>query len=360
MLESDMARLASWQKTLLTAQNEALLAARLYNEPFMPRVFEGFVIHMHIAWLYLLQAEFTQKGIDFRVKKNGKSNRFEIVDGEHKTWDLASSARERWKSEPQSPVRLNLEFFIKLRNRIEHRYKQNDDVMLAFVAGKSHAFLLNFEEELTNSFGIEYSLANKLRFPVFIGTFTEESESTLLRLNSKMPAELKTFISEYDASMEDDVLASSQYSFRLRVTLDKVNSDADLSMKFIRDEDLSPAERRALESEAKTGKVIVRTKVQAVYNANLIKPGEVMKQVHSRIPFVFNQHHATRASYNLKVRPPKGAGNPEATNTDLCVFDHVNKCYLYTPSYVELLVRKCKTLKGFKEVTGIEPRRKYS
>jgi hypothetical protein len=45
--------------------------------------------------------------------------------------------------------------------------------------------LLNFEEELTSTFGSGYSLASILRFPIFIGIFTTEGteahESHFLR-----------------------------------------------------------------------------------------------------------------------------------------------------------------------------------
>ncbi len=232
-----MAKSSSWQRTLVTAQNEALLAAKLYNEPFIPRVFEGFVVHMHLAWLYLLQAKFIHEGVDFRVRQSKRKDRFEMVDGEHKTWDLASSVKERWKDAPNDPVRMNLEFFIKLRNRIEHRYRRNDDVMLAFVSGKSHALLLNFEEEMTSTFGSKYSLANKLRFPVFIGTFTAPAEEAVVKLNSLLPAELKNFVAEYDSGMEESVLSSSKYSFRLRVNLEKVTSDANMSITYVREEE---------------------------------------------------------------------------------------------------------------------------
>jgi hypothetical protein len=38
------------------SKDEAVLAVRLYNDPSEARSFEGFVVHMHLAWLYLLHA----------------------------------------------------------------------------------------------------------------------------------------------------------------------------------------------------------------------------------------------------------------------------------------------------------------
>ncbi|MFC3761579.1 DUF3644 domain-containing protein [Tenggerimyces flavus] len=48
------------------SRDEASLAVRLYNDPAEMRSFEGFVIHMHLAWLYLLHAEFIRDGVDHR------------------------------------------------------------------------------------------------------------------------------------------------------------------------------------------------------------------------------------------------------------------------------------------------------
>lgn len=38
----------------------------MYNDPAETRAFEAFVVHMHLAWLYLLHAEFLRDGTDFR------------------------------------------------------------------------------------------------------------------------------------------------------------------------------------------------------------------------------------------------------------------------------------------------------
>ncbi len=38
------------------SRDEASLATRLYNDPAEVRSFEGFAVHMHLVWLYLLHA----------------------------------------------------------------------------------------------------------------------------------------------------------------------------------------------------------------------------------------------------------------------------------------------------------------
>jgi len=105
---------------------------------------------MHLAWLYLLQAEFTKAGIDYRYREQD-GRRFVRVDGEPKTWELAKCVRETWASE-NDPVRRNLEFFVGLRNKIEHRFQE---AIGSAVAGHAQAMILNYEAELTDSFGPE-------------------------------------------------------------------------------------------------------------------------------------------------------------------------------------------------------------
>jgi hypothetical protein len=83
-----------------TSRDEASLAVRLYNDPAEPRSFESFVVHVHLAWLYLLHAELTRDGVDFRYwRMVGKVRRLDKVDDEAKLWELSRCVQERWPSE---------------------------------------------------------------------------------------------------------------------------------------------------------------------------------------------------------------------------------------------------------------------
>ena len=77
---------------------EALLAVELYNTSGGRRSLEAFVVHMHLAWLYLLHAEFLRDGVDFRYweQRTDRRRRLVRIDGEPKTWELARCARQRW------------------------------------------------------------------------------------------------------------------------------------------------------------------------------------------------------------------------------------------------------------------------
>ncbi len=229
-----MPRPARWKSSVDAACAEACLAVRLYNDPSEPRSFEGFVVHMHLAWLYLLHAEFQRDHVDYRYRQKDRPRRLERVDGEPKRWELAKSVAERWPG--QTPERANIEFFIALRNKIEHRFTRFQQELALAVGGKSQALLLNFEEELSSQFGARFSLATKLRFPVFIGSFTTEGQQALERLHARLPSELKQFIVRSARNLPDEVRDDDKYDLRLRVFLELVKNPAAgcPSVSFVR------------------------------------------------------------------------------------------------------------------------------
>jgi tetratricopeptide (TPR) repeat protein len=208
------------------SRDEASLAVRLYNDPAEVRSFEGFVVHVHLAWLYLLHAELTRDNIDYRYWRQDNPRLLEKVDGEPKRWELAKCVKERWPDE-KHPVRANLDFFIGLRNRVEHRYARQQQALAAVVGGQAQALLLNYEEELVAQFGPAASLATRLRFPVFVGSFTDEGERTLRRLRGSLPASLRRFISDYHANLEPSTSDDPRFELRLRV-LQELAPNVDL------------------------------------------------------------------------------------------------------------------------------------
>ncbi|MEW1960163.1 DUF3644 domain-containing protein [Kineococcus sp. NPDC059986] len=343
------------------SRDEAALAVRLYNDPAETRSFEGFVVHMHLAWLYLLHAQLERDGTDYRYWKparDGKAPRLDKVDGEPKRWELSKCVQERW-SDPKDPVRANLTFFIGLRNKIEHRYARQQDALTAAVGGLAQAFLLNYEEELTGQFGARLSLATRLRFPIFVGSFTTEGEKTLRRLRKQLPAQLRTFIAAFTAGLDPETSNDPRYEFRLRVVQELAPKDPDaLAVQFTRLSDLTDEQRELVEQMGRQGAVIVREQRRSVVGQDLLKPGEVVKQVQELLPYRFNMTNFTEAWTRYEVRPVTGSETPERTDERYCFYDARHKDYGYTKAYARKLARECNSLEGFKKVTGRYPKDK--
>lgn len=351
-----MARPRRWAATLGAARDEAALAVRLYNDAAEARACEGFVVHMHVAWLYLLHARFIQGGIDYRYRDRDKPSRFVRVDGEAKRWELSRCALERWP-DGADPVRKNLEFFIALRNEIEHRpVRANLNLALA-VSGHAQALLLNFEDELTSTFGSEYSLATLLRFPVFIGSFTTEGAEALRHLRDRLPATLRRFIADFHDGLSDDLASDSRFELRLRVVLEQAKREPDaLAIQFTRWDDLTDEQKKIAAELGKRGQTIIREQKRAIVGHGLLKPREAEQSVAATVPYVFNSHHFLRAWQIKGIRPARGGAFPERTDERYCIYDALSSSYGYTGAWVKWLIKECNTAEGFKRVTGKQAR----
>jgi len=353
-----MARPPRWQATLDASVEEACLAVRLYNDAAESRSFEGFVVHMHLAWLYLLHAEFLRDGTDYRYWDTRYKKRLLRIDGEPKRWELERCLRERWSGK-QEPVCANLSLFIRLRNRLEHRHAHADAALMITLAGHAHALLLNYEEEVTSQFGDDHSLAVRLRIPLFVGTFSPQGEQALRKLRRALPIDLRGFLTEYESGLDDEVARDPRYEFRLRATVELAPKDPEaVAVQFTHYADMTDEERAAVEEMGRKGQVIVRDRKQPVSGLGRVMPTPAAAEVQAGIPYVFNVSHFAAAWRLGGIRPPSGDPTPDRTNPDFCEFDEPTKSYRYTRAYVKHLIKKCSTPEGFKSITGMEPRPK--
>ncbi len=336
------------------AIDEALLAVDLYNQPKQPRRLEGFLVHMHIAWLYLLHAQLRRNGIDFRYRlANGH---FDRIDGEPKTWDLAKCVKEKWLQ--AGPVRKNLELSIGLRNKVEHRYHK----AIALVAtGYAQALLLNFEQELTSTFGERYSLGEQLRFPIFVGSITAHGRAQIEQLRTQLPRDTRDFIANFESGLDPNITADQRYEFRINL-VPKLGprSEADSSMTFVREDELTEEERASLQELGRAGRVVVREQTRPVASAGFYKPAVVAEHIEARIPFEFKVYHVVRAWRTLRCRPAGGDAHPERTDERYCIYDEPHRDYLFTPAFVDKVVRETSTAVKFKAFTGLEAQTKAS
>jgi hypothetical protein len=244
---------------------------------------------------------------------------------------------------------------------VEHRFAREQQALAAAVSGQAQALLLNYEEELTAEFGVASSLATKLRFPVFIGSFTDEGEKALARQRQKLPASVRTFIADYNAGLDPAVSADPRYQLRLRVVLELVRHDSDaLAVQFTRYDDLSDAEKEFVEQLGRKGQVVVRDRIRSVVGASELRPIDVVKAVRERIPFDFNMDDFVQAWKRLGVRPEGKDPHPERTDEKYCTYDQRHRDYGYKKAYVEKLVREASTAPKFTKLTGKTPREKLT
>src|SRR3972149_5918974 len=106
------------KKCLCKAQDSALLAVEMYNKPAIRFKSSGYIVLMVISWTALYHAIFYRKNIKPIYRQPG-SRRFLLIEGDFKYWELHTCLEKYYKTDTQNPVRKNLEFFIRLRNKIE-------------------------------------------------------------------------------------------------------------------------------------------------------------------------------------------------------------------------------------------------
>lgn len=342
-----MAARPKWWHILQGSRHEALLAVDLYNRAALERSLEGFILHMHIAWLYVLHARFLRDDVDYRYRKDNRQ--FVRVDGEIKSWDLGRCLGEAFP-DANNPVRCNVEFFIKIRNKIEHRYEA---ALAPVLAGKTQALVFNYEETLTEWFGPSGALGESLRFPVFLSNLTPGAVEALKAVHRGLPKRLTSFIREHDDSLPSVVAEDWRYDFRVFLLPQTgPKTENDVVMRFLREDEMTPEQREARD----VVQTIVRNKSISVQNKGRHKPSQVAAMVATRLALKFTISHHVAAWRHFQVRPKQGAQRPELTEDRFCLWDEPHKDYLYTDAWVSKLVRELADPLIFEGVTGRVPK----
>lgn len=336
---------------VMAAREEALQAVEIHNSPLSLRPLEGFLVHLHIAWLYVLHAGFERGGVDYRYRlPNG---RYDRVDGEPKTWDLAKSIKERWPAS-SDPVRINLELTAALRNKVEHRYERGLQVV---SYGFTQALTINFENELM-SFGEEYSIADRVHLPVSLSAFTREGAAAMVAAQAQLPKRLRDWIIDYRSGLSEQVQTSRAFEFRIEITQKRApRSEADMAVEFVRLEDLTAEELEAYEALEKTGRVIIREK--AAPDPGWMKPSTAAKEIQDELGWRFGASaEFPKAWAHYEVRPPGTATGDARKKTDLtyCKWDATFEQYVYNKAFVAKVVEDCSTEHGFEAVVGWPPK----
>jgi Protein of unknown function (DUF3644) len=322
------------------ARESALLALQVYNNPTTVFRTEGFAVLMVVAWTALFHAIFESNGTSYFYVNDDGSPR--IVDGDEKAWELAKCTEVYWPGE-QNATKRNLDFFVRLRNKIEHRYVPAID---PHVAGECQALILNFDSMLVEEFGNYFAIRDAIAIPLQTSSVRVASQTEALRkLQAQHFDEVKQFIDTYRGTLPDSIYDDQAYAFRVFLMPKTGNhrNSSDLAIEFVR---ASDAERASLQSQI----VAIKDRQVSVANANLRKAKEVVRDVASRLKLPFNMTHHFRASVRYAARKP---GKFDATGCDprYCIPDPLHRDYGWTDAWVELLVSKLTNPDEYAAVT---------
>jgi hypothetical protein len=332
-------------KTTLEASiDSALLAVEVYNKPRTAFRSEAYIALMIMAWTRLFHAHFHATiGDRYYYKKKG---RYEIVDGEKKAWELGTCLKKY--SKLAGPVEKNLQFFIGLRNKIEHRHIDKREVD-ALIFGECQALLYNYENLLIQLFGSQCALNEALVYSLqFSHLRTPRQEHANKAALSKDLSDVVGYIEKYRSALDDADYDSQEYSIKL-LQVPKISNTnrADAAIEFVKWDELSQEDRAAYEQIA----IIIKDKrvVVSAVNVKRLKPSSVVEQVNRDLGKRVLTQNLHVVLYKLfGVRPQNGADDPFDTNAEYCLFDETHNDYVYQDSWVEFLVH-------YFQVSGFSP-----
>ena len=330
------------KQSLEKSRDCALLAIETYNKPAIKFRSGGYVVLMVISWTSLFHAIFYRRKIKpYRREKD--SIRFQTKDDDYCYWSLDECLQEYFKTDTQNPIRKNLEFFIPLRNKIEHKsLPQIDPDLFA----ECQAMLLNYDKILEKEFGLDFCIRESLSFSLQL---FPSSENLAAAIKSNPDAKkVKAFIEKYRSTLTTDILESGQYSFKafLLQVANHQSKDA-LPIQFFRYDQLTEEEKENVSKFA----VLVKEKEKSVSGKDLLLPSKVVKLVQKGLgnPKVdrsgikkdkFNQETHTRCWKKYNVRPANGSANKSTTDTRYCIYNELSNQYGYTKDWVTFLTEK--------------------
>lgn len=306
------------------ARESATLAVDIYNKPRTSFRSGGFIVLMCIAWLSLIHSIFEKEKRQYFYKEG---NKYKKIDGEKKAWELGKSAEEYfWLDDPRFK---NIDFFIKLRNKVEHRFMPSIDADLVW---ECQASLINFENLLVHEFWEKYSLLEHLFVPL---QFTSRK-----RLIPKEVEEKKTleFIKQYRDSIDQTISQSQEYSFKMFIVpkLGNHRNTSDVAVEFVKFDPHNPEDMEKYE------KVLIGIKEKQVLVANQWKyrPSKILEIIEKTTGVRRNASWHTSMWKKYKVRPSKWSSDPKNCNSKYCQFDEASttKDYIYTDEWIKLLV----------------------
>jgi hypothetical protein len=325
-----MARLSKQTKSLLDkARDSATQAISVFNDPRSSFRTGNFTVLMTIAWTALLHSHFERNKIKYFYTQ--PSGRYVKIDYERKAWDLGDSVKQLF--EENDPVRKNIELFIRLRNKIEHRNLPGIDQELM---GECQAFVLNFENWLTNNYGGEASLIDTMFVPIQLTSARRVLPKT------KSEEKIIEFIKNYRNILTPDILNSQQYAFKafLVPKIGNHRSSSDIAIEFVKYDENNPQEMEKYEKMV----VMIKEKTVPIANDGLLRPKNVLFELSNRgIKKTTNWHTSMWQKYN--VRPATKAKDKTKTKGEFCIYNKPYNDYLYTPKWVDFLAKEASSKK---------------
>ncbi len=318
---------------LESAIDSALLAVEVYNKPRTTFRSQAYIALMIMAWTRLFHAHFNNTiGDRYYYKKN---SRYQMIDGEKKAWEISECIKQF--SDLSEPVRKNLEFFIKMRNKIEHRHLDAREVDVS-IFGECQSLLFNFENQLIKFFGKGYSINEALVYSLQFSQLRTNGQSKSSKsILSNDTADILNYIATYRRSLSESIFNAQEFSIKL-LQIPKISNTnrTDAAVEFVRWDELSEDDKQAYNQII----ALVKDKKVKVEGANTdrLKPGKVVEEIKRILPHIdFSTMIHTALWRIFKIRPASNAEDPFETNVNYCHYDEAHNDYVYQRDWVDFV-----------------------
>lgn len=317
---------------LAKARESALLAVETYNRPSANFRSGAYIVLMVIGWTALFHAIFLRRNTRPYYRIPG-SRRFQKIDDDYRCWELTECLRQFFKTDNPAE-RKNLEFFVGLRNKIEHRSLPTLDPE---IFGECQALLINFESLICAEFGDRYAIHGGLSLTLHFSRFPQKLKGA--KTGSKTAKNFRivmAYVEQFRSSLSTEVCSDLGYSFKVYL-VPKVGTHASkdaIAVEWVKYDPTKPEEMKEYDKIV----ALIKPKEVRVANLDLLRPREVAQKVAAAIGKPFNVgHHHVICYRHFNARPAKGASDPKACDTRYCVYDVAHRDYLYTQEWVDHL-----------------------
>lgn len=163
--------------------------------------------------------------------KNGKKRTFsKTKHGASKYWELEHCLNEA-KCPIDNGTANNLRFLIGLRHEIEHQMTTRiDDILSA----RFQACCLNYNDYIKELFDPKLGIERHLSFSLQFSTINTEQKE-MLEEHSDLPANIQSFIKDFDEKLSDKEFESQRYAYRILFIQKTANrkGQADRVIEFV-------------------------------------------------------------------------------------------------------------------------------
>lgn len=293
---------------LIRAREAMILAVQIFNSASYKFKTEVFAVISNIAWTYILHEYYERKKVKI-ISDDG--------------WSLPlSNMIERADCPLTDGMRNNLRAIKTIRDAVEHKLFGRGDLKWKSLF---QACCLNFDKALCELFGAQLTLSNELAFAL---QFTKMDVDQLATINKyEIPPHIEAIDARLEDALTEEQRRDLEYQFRVIYTLDAASK--------------SRSHIEFFHPESAEGKEIRNVLVQYRTADHLYpyKPSLVSKIVNTKSSHNFTLHNHTQAWRLYKVRPVKGAKQPENTDKDYCIYHATHGDYTYSEKWVERLVK---------------------